>query len=224
MGTGLPPWGPPPHPGPAVRSGNGSTALHLAALFCNLRIIRLLVAFGADVNARTDDGCAVCACGESAVSAAGRVPASVCRAGRRRCTWPRTMSNPTMSRCRIGSCLAMAIPQPLRSCCCAAPTGPSRTTAGNAALRRTAEPKTATAARGQVHAEAMGGTQREQRTGRDSRGVRGGGEPGALRPPAHSPRPLRSPSLPALLVPTDVPSVLAVGARRSSGQGGDRPL
>ncbi len=42
-------------------------------------------------------------------------------------------------------------------------------------------------------------------------------------PPPHSPRPLRAPSLPALLVPTDVPSMPAVGARRSSGQGGDHP-
>ena len=94
-------------------------------------------------------------------------PAAVGRAGRRRCTWPRTM----------------AIRHPSRSCCCAAPTGPSRTTSGNAALRRTAEPKTAAAARAQVDAEAIRGTVRK------ARGVRGGGEPGALRPPAHSPPP-----------------------------------
>jgi hypothetical protein len=138
---------------------------------------------------------------------ASRVPAAVCRAGRRRCTVPR----------------AMAVPHACRSCCCAAPTGPSRTTAGTAVLRRTAELKTAAAARAQAHAEAihqfiiiLGEAQ--------ARGVRGGGEPGALRPPAHSPRPLRAPSLPALLVPTDVPSALAVGARRSSGQGGDAAL
>ena len=40
-----------------------------------------------------------------------------------------------------------------------------------------------------------------------------------LTAPAH-PLP-RAPSLSTLLVPTDVPSVLAVGVRRSSGQGGD---
>ena len=56
---------------------------------------------------------------------AGRVPAAVCRAGTRRCTGPRTMDDRTMSP----------------SCCCAAPTGPSRPTTGTAALRCTAEPK-----------------------------------------------------------------------------------
>jgi hypothetical protein len=70
----------------------------------------------------------------------------------------------------------------------------------------------------QVDAEATRGT------GWEARAVRGGGEAGAPRPPPPAPPPSpRAPTLPALLVPTDVPSVLAVGARRSSGQGGDRP-
>jgi hypothetical protein len=191
LDTGVPPWGPPPYPGPAVHRDNGWTALHWAALYGNRRIVGTLVASGADVNALNRAGCAVSACGESAFECGGRVPAAVCRAGARRCTWPRSM----------------AVPKPSRSCCCAAPTGPSRTTAGTAALRRTAEPKTAAAARAQAHAEAMGGRLWE------ARGLRGGREPGALRPPPHSPRPLRAPSLPALLVPL----VLAVGAYRSSG-------
>jgi hypothetical protein len=123
LGTGVPPWGPTPHPGPAVHS-YGMTALHWAAYYCNRRIVGLLVASGADVNAQSRNGCAVSACGESA-ECAGRVAAAVCRAGTRRCTLPRPMAGPT----------------PSRSCCCAAPTGPSRPTAGTAALRRTAEPK-----------------------------------------------------------------------------------
>jgi hypothetical protein len=76
LGTGVPPWGPPPHPGPAVHS-NGWTALHWAAYCGNRRIVRSLVDANADVNAKTRDGCgcAVCARGESA-ECAGRVPAA----------------------------------------------------------------------------------------------------------------------------------------------------
>ncbi len=111
LGPVVLPWGPPPRSGPAVHS-NGSTALHYAALYGNRRIVRLLVDANADVNAQNDSGCAVSACGESADECAGRVLAAVGRAGGRRCTGPRTM----------------AIPHPSRSCCCAAPTGPSRTT------------------------------------------------------------------------------------------------
>jgi hypothetical protein len=123
LGTEVPPWGPPPHPGPTVRS-DGWTALLWAAYHSNRRIVRALVASGADVNAQDRGGCAVCACGESA-ECGGRVAAAVCRAGTRRCTWPRPK----------------AILNPSQSCCCAAPTGPPRPTTGNAALRRTAEPK-----------------------------------------------------------------------------------
>ncbi len=65
VGYLVPPWGPPPYPGPAVHS-NGHTALHEAAVYGNRRIVRLLVASGADVNAEDDDGCAVSACGRSA--------------------------------------------------------------------------------------------------------------------------------------------------------------
>ena len=73
MGTGVPPWGPPPHAGPAVHSVYGSTALHYAALYGNRRIVRMLVDANADVNAQDDYGCAVCACGES-VECAGPSP------------------------------------------------------------------------------------------------------------------------------------------------------
>ena len=60
------PVGPTPiTPGPAVHR-NGWTALHSAAARGNRRMIRSLVGFGADLNAQTDDGCAVCARGESA--------------------------------------------------------------------------------------------------------------------------------------------------------------
>ncbi len=79
MGTGVPPWGPPPHPGPAVHR-YGRTALHYAAMYGNRRMIRSLVDADADVNAKNDGGCAVCARGESAVECAGRVPAAVGRA------------------------------------------------------------------------------------------------------------------------------------------------
>ncbi len=66
MGAGAPPWGPSPHPGPAVHSEYGNTALHYAAKYNHRRIVRLLVGFHADVNAHNRYGCAVCACGESA--------------------------------------------------------------------------------------------------------------------------------------------------------------
>ena len=121
LGLGAPPWGPPHHPGPAVHS-DGTTALHYAAENNNRRIIRLLVASGAVVNAQTRGGCAVSAA-ENRCECAGRVSAAVCRAGTRRCTMPRTK----------------AIRHPSRSCCCVAPTGPSRATSGTAAPRRTAE-------------------------------------------------------------------------------------
>jgi hypothetical protein len=114
--------GPPPHPVPAVHRYS-STALHWAAEYGNRRIVRSLVDADADVNAQDDYGCAVCARGESAVECAGRAPAAVGRAGTRRCTMPRTV----------------AVRHASRSCCCAAPTGPSRTKTGTAALRRTAE-------------------------------------------------------------------------------------
>ena len=73
MGTGVPPWGPPPHPGPAVHSG-GMTALHWAAMCGNRRIVRSLVDADADVHAQNCHGCAVCACGESAVECAAPSP------------------------------------------------------------------------------------------------------------------------------------------------------
>jgi hypothetical protein len=45
--------GPPPHPGPAVHS-NGYTALRYAALHGNRRIVRLLIASNAAVDAQND--------------------------------------------------------------------------------------------------------------------------------------------------------------------------
>jgi ankyrin repeat protein len=72
LGTGVPPWGLPPHPGPALHSF-GRTALHWAAFYGNRRIVRSLVASGADVNAQDRVGCAVSACSESA-ECAGPIP------------------------------------------------------------------------------------------------------------------------------------------------------
>ncbi len=69
LGTGVPPWGPSPHLGPAVHS-DGWTALHWAAERGNRRMIRSLVEANADVNAKNDFECAVCARGESAVECA----------------------------------------------------------------------------------------------------------------------------------------------------------
>jgi ankyrin repeat protein len=70
LGTGVPPWGPPPHPGSAVHR-YGRTALDWAASNGNRRIIGLLVDANAALNAQDDDfGCAVCARGESAIECA----------------------------------------------------------------------------------------------------------------------------------------------------------
>jgi ankyrin repeat protein len=54
-----------------VHSEYGYTALHWAAYYGNRRMIGSLVDADADVHAQTDYGCAVCACGESAVECAG---------------------------------------------------------------------------------------------------------------------------------------------------------
>ncbi len=202
LGTGVPPWGPPPHPGPAVHR-NGSTALHHAAYYGNRRMIRSLVDANADVHAQNNFGCAVCARGESAVECAGRVPAAVGRAGTRRCTGPRKK----------------AIPHASRSCCCAAPTGPSRTTSsasGNAALRRTAETENRSS-------RARAGTRRSN--GRNGMGSSQHTRLGRGRctPPAASPPPPTPPA--SRPIPPGAPCSdgRAVGARRSSGQGDNRP-
>jgi hypothetical protein len=51
VGSGAAPLGPPPHPGPAVYSW-GDTALHHAAEYGDRRIVRLLIASEADVDAQ----------------------------------------------------------------------------------------------------------------------------------------------------------------------------
>ena len=62
---------------------NGWTALHWAAHYDNRRIVRLLIAAKADVDAKTNDGCAV----PHRHRRMGPSPAA-CRAGPRRCTMP----------------------------------------------------------------------------------------------------------------------------------------
>ena len=70
--------GPPPHPGPAMHS-LGFTALHHAAANNNRGMIRLLVAFNADVNAQNCTGCAVSACADRRSAAAESPPRLPCR-------------------------------------------------------------------------------------------------------------------------------------------------
>ena len=56
LGLELPPWGPPLHPGGAVHRQWCHTALHYAAAYGNLRIVRKLIAANACVNAEADNG------------------------------------------------------------------------------------------------------------------------------------------------------------------------
>ena len=49
-------WGPPPHPGRALHRQWCHTALHYAAAYGNLRIVRELIAANACVNAEADNG------------------------------------------------------------------------------------------------------------------------------------------------------------------------
>jgi hypothetical protein len=200
LGTGLPPWGPPPHPGPAVHS-DGRTALHYAASYRNRRMIRSLVDADADVHAQDDDfGCAVCARGESAVECAApsrRRPCAVQAhaAALGRAQWPFFIRRgAAAARRRRGRPGQMEVT--LR--CAAQP-----------------KPKTAAAARVQVHAEATRGT------GWEARLLRSGRERGALRPPPHSPR---CPPIPPASRPIPPHAACAVGAcrRRSPIQRGGR--
>jgi hypothetical protein len=79
VGAGIPPWGPPPYPGPAVHRDDGWTALHWAAKYGNRRIVRLLIAFKADVNAQHRfNGCAVSA--SASAGAATESPLSAVQA------------------------------------------------------------------------------------------------------------------------------------------------
>ncbi len=130
------------------------------------------------------------------MSAPRRVAAAVGRAGGRRCTLPRSK----------------AIPHPSRSCCCAAPTGPSRTTSGTAAPHsRNRKPQQPP--RAQAHAEATGGTVWK------ARGIPGGREGGALPPAASQPRhpPCLAPHpSPRCLCRRRVPSALADPAGREA--------
>ncbi len=197
LGTKVPPWGPPPHPGPAVHRF-GRTALHWAAINGNRRMIRSLVDADADFNAQEDYWrCAVCACSESAVECAGRVRAAVGRAGARRCTLPRPM----------------AILHPSRSCCCAAPTGPSRTTTGTAALRRTAETenRSSRARAGARRSNSRNG----EGSSRASKWERGRCTPPAASQPRHPPCLAPHPS-PRCLCRRCVPSALADPAGREA--------
>ncbi len=188
--------GPTPHPGPAVHS-DGRTALHYAAIIGNRRMIRSLVDADADVDAQTRYGCAVCARGESAVECAGRVAAAVGRAGSRRCTMPRTM----------------AILHASRSCCCAAPTGPSRT-AGTAALRRTAETETRSS-----RARAGSRRRKSRKTMGSSRNTKRGR--GRCTPPAAS-RPPPIPPSASRPIPPRAACAVGVCCRRSPIQRGGR--
>ena len=56
MGRGPSGAGPPPHPGRAVHRQWCHTALHYAAAYGNLRIVRELIAANACVNAEADNG------------------------------------------------------------------------------------------------------------------------------------------------------------------------
>ena len=76
--------GPTPRTPAPPCTGTMATPLHWAAHYDNRRLVRSLVAFNADVNAKTRHGCAVSARGESAVECADRVAAAVCRADSRR--------------------------------------------------------------------------------------------------------------------------------------------
>ena len=54
VGSGVP-WGPPPHPFPAVHR-HICTALHYAAFYGNRRIVRQLLDANADIDAQNRDG------------------------------------------------------------------------------------------------------------------------------------------------------------------------
>jgi hypothetical protein len=200
LGTGVPPWGPPPHAGPAVHSVYGSTALHYAALYGNRRIVRSLVDANADVKARDREGCAVCACGESAVECAAP-------SHRRRRPCRSTPLHIAVFNCHSSSVAELLLRgadgavQNKFGYRCAAPHSRNRKPQQPRA-RRT--PKRWAEQFGKLAAYEAG--EREVHSARRL----------TAPPPSLLPR---APSLPTLLVP----SVRAVGARRSSGEGGDSP-
>jgi hypothetical protein len=149
---------------------------------------------------RTATGAPFALAANRPLSAPRRVPAAVGRAGSRRCTRLRTK----------------AILHPSRSCCCAAPTGPSRTTGGTAALRRTAETENRSS-----RARAGGRRSNWRKSGGSSRSTKR--ERGRCTPPAASPP--RHPPAASRPIPPVAPCSdgRAVGVRRSSGQGGNHP-
>jgi hypothetical protein len=201
VGTGVPPWGPPHHPGPAVHR-YGTTALLWAANCGNRRIVRLLVAFKADVNTPDCNGCAVSAAANRRSAAAEPPPPSAVQvhaAALGRAQWHnRRHRRAAAARRRRGR------PEPPRRVtlrCAAQPTE----TAQPRAFRST--PKQWAEDRGEL--ARYEAAEREVHSARRLTAL---------------PTPLpRAPSLSVLLVPTDVPSVLSVGARRASGQGGNIP-
>jgi hypothetical protein len=103
----------------------------------------------------------------------------------------------------------MARPTISPSSCCAAPTEPSRPSTGNASLRRTAEPKP-----------------QQPRARRDTpkQVAEEYGKLADYEAGERQVQPARCLTVAAPPRPQLVPSVLAVGARRSSGQGGDAAL
>jgi hypothetical protein len=122
-------WGTPGGPTPSPIPGRAQAYMHCAALCGALRQSpnRPTIARRPRRRRRPE----LRRVSFSALASAGAAAQPVRRAGPRRCTMQCAMAKPTTSR----------------SCCCAAPTGPSRTTLGNAALRRTAEPKPHSSAR-----------------------------------------------------------------------------
>jgi hypothetical protein len=198
--TGVPAWGPPPHPGPAVHR-YGWTALHYAAQFGNRRIVRSLVASKAYANSQDYiSGCAVPACGESAVSAAAESPppsAVQADAAALGCVERRNRRHrgAAAARRRRG--------HPEQQ-------SPSQVTLRCAALHSRPKPHS----RARADMRRRSNSRNSVGSSPSTRRRRGWCNP-PRRLTLRHPLP-RAPSLPALLVPTDVPSALADPAGREA--------